>query len=126
MRELIAGNEDVKCKVMRQDSKFLCSYVPQRAGPHTVNVLAGAPGAGNVPSAAAAGSLAPAGSSHIARSPFRVEVGRPLTDSRIRAFGPGLHGGVVGQPAWFTVDTNGTCPVQYTAQRCSTYYFCYQ
>ena len=88
---------------MRQDSKFQCSYVPQRAGTHTVNVLAGAPGA--LPAAATA--LPPAGAAHIARSPFRVEVGRPLAESRIRAFGPGLHGGVVGQPAWFTVDTNG-------------------
>ena len=42
-------------------------------------------------------------------SPFRVEVARSIDakESRIRAFGPGLHSGVVGQPARFTVDTNG-------------------
>lgn len=43
---------------------------------------------------------------HIAKSPFKVEVG-PTKVSRIRAFGPGLEGGVVNQPAVFTVETNG-------------------
>jgi len=31
----------------------------------------------------------------------------PYKDSRIRAFGPGLEGGVVGYPADFVVETNG-------------------
>lgn len=42
----------------------------------------------------------------ISRSPFEVNVG-PFKDSKIRAYGPGLIGGVVGYPACFTVDTNG-------------------
>lgn len=31
----------------------------------------------------------------------------PYKESRIRAFGPGLEGGVVGYPADFVVETNG-------------------
>ncbi|XP_067124657.1 LOW QUALITY PROTEIN: filamin-A-like [Centruroides vittatus] len=39
-------------------------------------------------------------------SPFEVNVG-PFKDSKIRAYGPGLLGGVAGYPACFTVETNG-------------------
>lgn len=46
------------------------------------------------------------GGREIPRSPFEVNVG-PYLESRIRAFGPGLTGGVVGEPAAFTVETNG-------------------
>ena len=46
------------------------------------------------------------GGAHIQRSPFRVEVG-PYKESKIRAYGPGLEGGVVNKPAVFTVETNG-------------------
>lgn len=42
----------------------------------------------------------------IPRSPFEVNVG-PYKDTKIRAYGPGLSGGVVGYPALFTVETNG-------------------
>ncbi|XP_043237014.1 filamin-A-like isoform X4 [Amphibalanus amphitrite] len=42
----------------------------------------------------------------IPRSPFEVNVG-PKGESRIRCYGPGLKGGVVGSPAAFTVETNG-------------------
>ncbi|XP_021916472.1 filamin-A isoform X3 [Zootermopsis nevadensis] len=42
----------------------------------------------------------------IPRSPFDVNVG-PYKQTRIRAYGPGLAGGVVGYPALFTVETNG-------------------
>ena len=40
------------------------------------------------------------------KSPFKVEVG-PFIESKIRAYGPGLKGGVVNKPALFTVETNG-------------------
>ena len=40
------------------------------------------------------------------KSPFKVEVG-PFITSKIRAYGPGLKGGVVNKPALFTVETNG-------------------
>lgn len=42
----------------------------------------------------------------IPRSPFDVNVG-PYKETQIRAYGPGLAGGVVGYPALFTVETNG-------------------
>ncbi|XP_069693768.1 filamin-A isoform X2 [Periplaneta americana] len=42
----------------------------------------------------------------IPRSPFDVNVS-PFKQTRIRAYGPGLVGGVVGYPALFTVETNG-------------------
>ena len=37
---------------------------------------------------------------------FQVEVG-PFWNTKIKAYGPGLEGGVVKQPAVFTVETNG-------------------
>ncbi|KAF7274400.1 hypothetical protein GWI33_012941 [Rhynchophorus ferrugineus] len=42
----------------------------------------------------------------IHKSPFDVNVG-PYKETRIRAYGPGLTGGVVNYPALFTVETNG-------------------
>ena len=46
------------------------------------------------------------GEQHISKSPFKVEVG-PVWVTKIVAYGPGLEGGVVNQPAVFTVETNG-------------------
>ncbi|XP_059469559.1 filamin-A isoform X2 [Neocloeon triangulifer] len=46
------------------------------------------------------------GGKEIPRSPFEVNVG-PYKETLIRAYGPGLNGGVVGYPALFTVETNG-------------------
>uniref|UniRef100_T1IWF9 Sarcolemmal membrane-associated protein n=1 Tax=Strigamia maritima TaxID=126957 RepID=T1IWF9_STRMM len=46
------------------------------------------------------------GGQEILKSPYEVTVG-PFKESRIRAYGPGLLGGVVGYPAVFTVETNG-------------------
>lgn len=42
----------------------------------------------------------------IHKSPFEVNVG-PYKETLIRAYGPGLVGGVVNYPALFTVETNG-------------------
>nr|CAD7457189.1 unnamed protein product [Timema tahoe] len=42
----------------------------------------------------------------IPRSPFEVSVG-PYKETLIKAYGPGLVGGVVNYPALFTVETNG-------------------
>ena len=42
----------------------------------------------------------------VPRSPFEVNIA-PLRTSGIKAFGPGLKGGVVDKPAKFTVDTCG-------------------
>jgi len=45
------------------------------------------------------------GGVEVPNSPFNVNVG-PVKESKIRAYGPGLKGGVVGLPALFTVETN--------------------
>ncbi len=42
----------------------------------------------------------------IPRSPFEVNIGKNKT-SKIKAYGPGLKGGIVNKPAKFTVDTCG-------------------
>lgn len=46
------------------------------------------------------------GGQEIYRSPFEVTVG-PYKKTAIRAYGPGLEGGMTGQPAQFTIETNG-------------------
>ncbi|XP_054832955.1 filamin-B isoform X2 [Eublepharis macularius] len=40
-------------------------------------------------------------------SPFTVEATLPPDPSKVRAYGPGLQGGLVGKPAEFTIDTKG-------------------
>uniref|UniRef100_A0AAY4BYE5 Calponin-homology (CH) domain-containing protein n=1 Tax=Denticeps clupeoides TaxID=299321 RepID=A0AAY4BYE5_9TELE len=40
-------------------------------------------------------------------SPFHVEALLPPDPSKVKAFGPGLKGGLVGSPAEFTIDTKG-------------------
>uniref|UniRef100_A0A3Q3GI66 Filamin C, gamma b (actin binding protein 280) n=1 Tax=Labrus bergylta TaxID=56723 RepID=A0A3Q3GI66_9LABR len=40
-------------------------------------------------------------------SPFSVEGMMPPDPSKVRAYGPGLQGGVVGKPAPFAIDTKG-------------------
>lgn len=66
--------------------KFTSVYRPTKPGDYVVNVTYGG--------------------QHIIKSPFKVEVG-PFKETKIRAYGPGLNGGVVGHPACFTVETNG-------------------
>ncbi|XP_025155051.1 filamin-A isoform X3 [Harpegnathos saltator] len=65
---------------------YKCHYTPIKEGRHVVMITYGG--------------------KEIPKSPFEVNVG-PYKESTIRAFGPGLHGGIVGHPAKFTVDTNG-------------------
>lgn len=65
---------------------YKCHYTPIKEGRHVVMITYGG--------------------KEIPKSPFEVNVG-PYKESNIRAFGPGLHTGIVGQPAKFTVDTNG-------------------
>lgn len=40
-------------------------------------------------------------------TPFGVEAVMPADPSKVKAFGPGLKGGIVGKPAPFTIDTKG-------------------
>lgn len=46
----------------------------------------------------------------IPKSPFKVDVAA-AKQSKLRAFGPGLETGRVGQPALFTVEPNGEAPI---------------
>lgn len=81
------GGSEERIQVRKLDpSTYECVYQPRKPGPYVVNVLYGG--------------------QPITKSPFRVEVG-PERFTKIRAFGPGLEGGVVGYPACFTVETNG-------------------
>ncbi|CAF3895693.1 unnamed protein product, partial [Adineta steineri] len=89
MKATVAGPDgsEVPCRATKvNNTTYECGYVPNRVGPHTVNITYGG--------------------AHIPKSPFPVAVA-PYKDSRIRAFGPGLEGGIVGFPADFVVETNG-------------------
>ncbi|BFZ10498.1 hypothetical protein BsWGS_13537 [Bradybaena similaris] len=79
--------EKVKMKsVSGQEGVYECVYTPTKPGNYIINVTFA--------------------DQHINKSPFKVEIG-PFWNTKIRAFGPGLEGGVVNQPAVFTVETNG-------------------
>ena len=83
------GGVECKCKQVKstkEEGVWECVYIPTKVGQYIVNVTYG--------------------ETPIAKSPFRVDVAK-LKTSKIRAYGPGLEGGVVGQPARFTVETNG-------------------
>ena len=64
---------------------YECSYRPGEPGCLSVSVLyAGEP---------------------VAKSPYQVDVG-PVSQSTMKAFGPGLQDAIAGFPATFTVQTN--------------------
>ncbi|XP_038628402.1 filamin-B isoform X2 [Tachyglossus aculeatus] len=48
------------------------------------------------------------GGHNIPKSPFEVQVGPEAGVQKVRAWGPGLHGGVVGKSADFVVESIGT------------------
>ncbi|XP_064632236.1 filamin-A-like isoform X3 [Lineus longissimus] len=80
------GGVEEKVIVKQIDkTNYECVYTPLKTGEYTVMITyAGA----NIP-----------------KSPFRVDVAK-ASDSKIRAYGPGLETGVVGCPCDFTVETN--------------------
>ncbi|XP_052093714.1 filamin-A-like isoform X15 [Mytilus californianus] len=83
------GGIEIKCipqKSKTEEGVWECSYIPMKQGQYIINITFGA--------------------EHITKSPFKVDVG-PTKTSKIRAYGPGLTGGVCNQPARFTVETNG-------------------
>ncbi|XP_022901138.2 filamin-A isoform X2 [Onthophagus taurus] len=81
------GGVKVPCKIKKLDGgTYQAVYSPIKEGKHVIKVtFAG---------------------QEIYKSPFEVEV-LPFKDTQIRAYGPGLNGGVVRYPALFTVETNG-------------------
>ncbi|MCJ8734519.1 hypothetical protein PDJAM_G00236590 [Pangasius djambal] len=79
----------IPCKLETDRAKEETSvkYIPPEEGPYKVDVsYDGNPVQG---------------------SPFTVEALMPADPSKVRAFGPGLQGGIVGKPAPFTIDTKG-------------------
>ncbi|XP_041945914.1 filamin-B [Alosa sapidissima] len=83
------SNRAVPCEVEPQPGKAasLVKYVPKEEGVYTVEVCYD-------------GNPVPG-------SPFPVEAQLPPDPSKVKAFGPGLKGGLVGNPAEFTIDTKG-------------------
>nr|XP_020655558.1 filamin-B isoform X3 [Pogona vitticeps] len=79
----------VPCLVEPIAGKECCTakYIPREEGVHVVDVnYDGHPVPG---------------------SPYTVEATLPPDPTKVRAHGPGLHGGLVGKPAEFTIDTKG-------------------
>uniref|UniRef100_A0A6J0U8T4 Filamin-B isoform X4 n=1 Tax=Pogona vitticeps TaxID=103695 RepID=A0A6J0U8T4_9SAUR len=79
----------VPCLVEPVAGKECCTakYIPREEGVHVVDVnYDGHPVPG---------------------SPYTVEATLPPDPTKVRAHGPGLHGGLVGKPAEFTIDTKG-------------------
>lgn len=81
------GGAKIPCKLQKIDATtYYAVYNPTKEGRHVVMVtFAG---------------------QEIHKSPFEINVG-PYKETLIRAYGPGLQGGVVNYPALFTVETNG-------------------
>ncbi|GFN93495.1 filamin-a-like [Plakobranchus ocellatus] len=83
------GGIEEKCTitpVKGEEGVYECVYKPTKPGNYIINVTFA--------------------DQHISKSPFKVEVA-PFWNSKVVAYGPGLEGGVVNQPAVFTVETNG-------------------
>nr|XP_039265539.1 filamin-C-like isoform X3 [Styela clava] len=82
-------SEPVTVKRNPQDPDIYdCEYYPLKNGEYTVDV-----NFGNKP---------------IPKSPFKVAVGKEAGPQKVRAYGPGLHGGKVGHSADFVVETTGS------------------
>ncbi|XP_022101216.1 filamin-A-like isoform X2 [Acanthaster planci] len=84
------GGIDEPCQVKDNgDGTFTCSYRPFKPGRYIINAMYG--------------------KKEINKAPFTVNIAPEATGplALVRAFGPGLEGGVVGKPCKFTVETNG-------------------
>ncbi|XP_072233218.1 filamin-C-like isoform X6 [Leuresthes tenuis] len=79
----------IPCKLEsgRANEVHTVSYIPPEEGPYRLDISYD-------------GNPVPG-------SPFTVEGVMPPDPSKVRAFGPGLQGGVVGKPAPFAIDTKG-------------------
>ena len=82
----IDGKEETVKIVQVETTLYECVYQPKKPGNYTVKITYGG--------------------QDIQKSPFTVGVA-PKKESKIRAYGPGLTGGIAGFPAHFTVETNG-------------------
>ncbi|XP_074525668.1 filamin B a [Halichoeres trimaculatus] len=82
------GIEELVKQISNQDGVFSYEYYPNSPGKYIVTITWGG--------------------QHIPKSPFDVTVGREAGPQRIRAWGPGLEGGIVGKPAAFVVESVGS------------------
>ncbi|KAK5600034.1 hypothetical protein CRENBAI_011014 [Crenichthys baileyi] len=82
------GIEEPVKQISSQDSVFSYEYCPKSPGKYTVSITWGG--------------------QHIPKSPFDVVVGPEAGPQQIRAWGPGLEGGIAGKPAAFVVESIGT------------------
>ncbi|XP_008300395.1 filamin B a isoform X2 [Stegastes partitus] len=82
------GIEEPVKHISTQDGVFSYEYYPNSPGKYTVSITWGG--------------------QHIPKSPFEVGVGLEAGPQQIRAWGPGLEGGMVGEPATFVVESIGT------------------
>ncbi|KAH0630144.1 hypothetical protein JD844_012814, partial [Phrynosoma platyrhinos] len=83
------SRQPVPCLIEPVVGKECCTakYIPREEGLHVVDVnYDGNPVPG---------------------SPYTVEATLPPDPTKVRAYGPGLEGGLVGKPAEFTIDTKG-------------------
>ncbi|XP_043522612.1 filamin-A isoform X2 [Frieseomelitta varia] len=79
------GGVNQSVQVVRVDSKtYKCNYTPMKEGRYMVMITYCG--------------------KEIYKSPFEVNVG-PYKESAIKAYGPGLRGGIVGHTAKFIIDT---------------------
>uniref|UniRef100_A0A3Q4HHD8 Filamin B n=1 Tax=Neolamprologus brichardi TaxID=32507 RepID=A0A3Q4HHD8_NEOBR len=82
------GVEEPVKQLSSQDGVFSFEYHPSSPGKYIVSITWGG--------------------QHIPKSPFEVTVGQQAGPQQIRAWGPGLEGGIVGKPATFVVESIGT------------------
>uniref|UniRef100_A0A4W2BKM4 Filamin B n=2 Tax=Bos TaxID=9903 RepID=A0A4W2BKM4_BOBOX len=71
-----------------QDGVYAFEYYPSTQGKYSVSITWGG--------------------HHIQKSPFEVQVGPEAGMQKVRAWGPGLHGGIVGRSADFVVESIGS------------------
>ncbi|CAM4731422.1 unnamed protein product [Leuciscus chuanchicus] len=81
------SGKSVPCVVEPGKAASLVKYIPKEEGVYVVEVVYD-------------GNPVPG-------SPFPVEAMLPPDPSKVKAFGPGLKGGLVANPAEFTIDTKG-------------------
>uniref|UniRef100_A0A667XLF9 Filamin B n=1 Tax=Myripristis murdjan TaxID=586833 RepID=A0A667XLF9_9TELE len=91
LKVLVKGPKGVEEPVKQtaaQDGVYSYEYHPTSPGKYSVSITWGG--------------------QHIPKSPFEVAVGSEAGPQQIRAWGPGLEGGIVGKPAAFVVESIGT------------------
>jgi len=81
------GGKDEPIKVKKiNPTTYVCTYEPKKPGEYVIPITYGG--------------------QPISKSPYVVDVAQ-ARPTKIRAYGPGLEGGVVNLPATFIVETNG-------------------